>query len=145
MKISMLGLVGVLALSGCSARGGESLDSVSEALISTTQPLPIWRISRSFSGQITIAFKQPYLAPLYLNAIFITQVSSGPPVVGTVFPGSPPTGGNPAVGGRANLQVNPTEYANISRYIPPSGPLTVEVSYDTASNAVLDLTFTETL
>jgi len=101
----------------------------------TTPPLPVYRISRSpLSGQITITFRTPYLSPLFLYVIYVTQVSSGPPVVGNVFPGLDATHG-----GRANLQVNPAEYAYLSRFVPPPGPFYVEVTYDTDSGLVVDI------
>jgi hypothetical protein len=85
---------------------------------------------------MTIALQAPYLPAAFLGILNITQVTSGAAISGTATFGSDSTHG-----GHAALRANPTKYAYLSGFVPPSPgtTLTVEVTYDSASRAVTDV------
>jgi hypothetical protein len=101
----------------------------------STPEMPISFKSISSSHKITVRFSQPFLMPLFLFQMTITEVPSMSGVAGVIHPGADATHG-----GTAALQVSTAIYTELADFIANHTGLVLELSYDDVTLTPVEVT-----
>lgn len=99
-----------------------------------TPPMLVIYAECSSSGIITLVLQSPYVRPLFLGVITITNVRATQSVIGKAFAGA-----NQVSGGNAELQANADEYAHLRDYVPLAGRFTVSLGYEPKARRITEI------